>query len=235
VPPETEETIQKMLLFSFSRALNSHASFVRLLTQSFCIAVKYFSSKPQTVWTMRAVLNYISTHINFRILSVNRKNEELLAFETIAMYAFMQTEDAKKISISMEDFDQKYPEFTAPGIVGDEKRILFEFCNCTRFVQCLIPAHNNKEHILDLVCRLVEGFSVKRVTGTGMTKETFRRYSIIHREGNLMITPRPGRRVDPKDRAPKVPRKRGRPLSLRDDGMLVAAVSVSDLVSVSDH
>jgi hypothetical protein len=114
VPAETEETIQKMLRFSFSRALNSHTSFVRLLTQSFCIAVKYFSSKPQTVWTMRAVLNYISTHINFRVLSVNRKNEELLAFETIAMYAFMQTDDAKKISISMEDFDQKYPEFTAP-------------------------------------------------------------------------------------------------------------------------
>jgi hypothetical protein len=97
----------------------------------------------------------------------------------------------------------------------EEKNLLFDFCNCVRFVHCLIPPKNNKEHILDLVSRLTEGYTVRRVTGTGMTKETFRRYEIIHVEGNLEKAVRPERRKNPMDKPPKIPKKRGRPLSSR--------------------
>jgi len=90
----------------------------------------------------------------------------------------------------MDQFLLRYPEFNSASISQAERITLLEFCNCTRVVQCLIPPHNNKEHILDLVARLTEGYSVRRVTGSGMTEETARRYEIIHIEGNLRIRPR---------------------------------------------
>ncbi len=96
----------------------------------------------------------------------------------------------------MPQFLAKYPHFESPDIDAEELAKLLEFCNCVRVVQCLIPPNNNKEHILDLVSRLTEGYSVRRVTGTGMTQETRHRYEIIHKEGNLTARTRPEHRQE---------------------------------------
>ena len=151
----------------------------------------------------------------FNIGSFNRKKEELLAIESLILFLFMQSKHGENIIFDEQQFEEKYPQFCGSDIYLEEKKKLFEFCNCVRFLLFLIPAKNNKEHILDLVTRVVEGYSVRYITGTGMTKETRRRYEIIHIEGNLTKMVRPERRVDKSLKPPKIPKKRGRPLSVR--------------------
>ena len=170
---------------------------------------------------MKTILKAVSKALGLKVFKINRKKEELLSFEAIIVLAFMKSKYCEFINIDMPQFLAKYPHFESPDIDSEERAKLLEFCNCVRVVQCLIPPNNNKEHILDLVSRLTEGYSVRRVTGTGMTQETRHRYEIIHKEGNLTAKPRPERHdekakreADPSDSAPK---KRGRPLSIRTE------------------
>ncbi len=102
----------------------------------------------------------------------------------------MKSKYCQNFNLTKEQFYLQYPNFSSSKINEKERDTLFEFCNCVRVLQCLIPPHNNKEHILDLATRLTEGYSVRRVTGTGMTEETARRYEIIHVEGGVKIRPR---------------------------------------------
>jgi hypothetical protein len=137
--------------------------------------------------TMKNILKAISKLVGVKVFRINRKVEELLSLEAAITLMFMKSKYCRNFNFSMDQFLLRYPEFNSASIPQAERITLLEFCNCTRVVQCLIPPHNNKEHILDLVARLTEGYSVRRVTGSGITKETARRYEIIHIEGNLRI------------------------------------------------
>lgn len=215
VPEEIEKMIRYMFRFSFSSVFHKNEFWSSLGVFSYAVVGSYMDCQPREKITMLNLLKVLSPMAQFQLNSINRKKEQRLAFEAVIVFAFMKSRHAKNIEISMEDFEQKYPQFCGSNVYLEEKNLLFDFCNCVRYVQCLIPPKNNKEHILDLVSRLTEGYTVRRVTGTGMTKETFRRCEIIHVEGNLERIARPERRVNPLDKPPKIPKKRGRPLSCR--------------------
>jgi hypothetical protein len=215
VPEEIEKMIRYMFRYSFSATFHKNIYLTSLTVFSYAVVTSYMNCNPREKITMVSILKMLSPMVQHQILSINRKKEERLAFEAVIVLAFMKSKHAANVELSKEAFERKYPQFCGSEVYLEERNLLFDFCNCVRFVHCLMPPKNNKEHILDLVSRLTEGFSVRRVTGTGMTKETFRRYEIIHVEGNLKKVARPERRVDPMSKPPKIPKKRGRPLSVR--------------------
>jgi hypothetical protein len=215
VPAEIEKMIRYMFRYSFSATFHKNIYLTSLTVFSYAVVASYMDCHPKEKITMTSLLKVLSPMAQFQLNSINRKKEERLAFEAVIVLAFMKSKHAVNVELSKEAFERKYPQFCGSEVYLEERNLLFDFCNCVRFVHCLIPPKNNKEHILDLVSRLTEGFSVRRVTGTGMTKETFRRYEIIHVEGNLKKVARPERRVDPMSKPPKIPKKRGRPLSIR--------------------
>jgi hypothetical protein len=120
------------------------------------------------------------------LTAINRKKEELLSFEATVVLAFMKTDYCSNLTVEMDKFLENYPQFKSDSIDDAERARLLEFSNCVLVVQLLIPAKNNKEHLLDLVSRLTEGYSVRRITGTGMTLETRNRYDIIHHEAGIV-------------------------------------------------
>lgn len=215
VSEETEKMIRYIFRYSFSAAFHKNEYWSSLAVFSYSVITTYMESQPREKISMLSLLKVLSPMAQYQLNSINRKKEERLAFEAVVVLAFMKSRHAENIEISPDAFEKKYPQFCGSDVYLEEKNLLFDFCNCVRFVHCLIPPKNNKEHILDLVSRLTEGYSVRRVTGTGMTKETFRRYEIIHVEGNLEKAVRPERRKGPISKPPKIPRKRGRPLSIR--------------------
>ena len=215
---EVKQLLEYMMRFSFSTYTSTNPHIVGQVYHLYPYVQYYISKKPRDLITMRNILKFASFLINTSLHVRNRKREDLLVFEAVIVYAFMKSPYGEKVTLTMEEFESKYADICDEKLVTDEKNNLLDFCNCTRFVQQLIPPKNNKEHILDLVSRLTEGYSVRRVTGTGMTKETRNRYEIVRREGNLTPIERPGRRLDPNRPKPvKEPKKRGRPLSVRSE------------------
>ncbi len=190
VDDATKEMILYMLRYSFSKSLNANTFWLNLIFRSFNHIVDYISTKPSEKIYMRSILKHMSPIVGQHLITINRKKEELLSFEAVVVLAFMKSDYCKTLYLDINDFLEKYPQFKSTDISEEERTKLHEFGNCVRIVQCLIPAKNNKEHVLDLVSRLTEGFSVRRVTGTGMTIETRNRYEIIHREGGLIPQPR---------------------------------------------
>jgi hypothetical protein len=179
--------LQYMLRFSFSNKLNTNLNWVQLILLLPPFVAHYIDTSNASVITMKNILKAVSKLIGVKVFRINRKMEELLSLECAITMMFMKSKYCGNINFAMDQFLFRYPAFNSPSISNDERLKLLEFCNCTRVIQCLIPPHNNKEHILDLVSRLTEGYSVRYVTGTGMTEETARRYEIIHIEGDLRI------------------------------------------------
>ncbi len=222
IPPteqKVKDTIAYMLKFSFSKTLNDDHAWTDTITQCFDTAAALLDSRCKAELTMRNILKALAPAVGVALTKINRKQEQLLSMEAIIVFAYMKSHHARGLHIDYTDFLAKYPHFDAPDIALEEKRALHEFCNCTRIVQCLIPPHNNKEHILDLVTRLVEGYSVRRVTGTGMTAETRRRYEILHREGNIIPKEREKRKKTPAqpDDAEEPSRRRTRSMGAAAD------------------
>jgi hypothetical protein len=179
---DTEKSIiHTILKFSFS-AIFSNSQNIHLMFKCYSLAFYFFSTNKRSECTAKNVLKYISKLANFKIFKINRKMEILLAIESMILLAFMKSVSHLSIIISENDFILKYPEFNDASIYESERKILFEFCNCVRYLQYIIPPHNNKEHICDLAVRLTEGYSVRHVCGSGMTKETSRRQDIFHKE-----------------------------------------------------
>jgi hypothetical protein len=181
VSDQEKSVIHTILKFSFSASF-SNSQNIHLMFKCYSLAFYFFSKNKRSDWTAKNVLKYISKLANFKIFKINRKNEILLAIESMILLAFMKTVGDLSISISEEEFTLKYPEFNDASICESEKKILFEFCNSVRYLQYIIPPHNNKEHICDLAVRLTEGYSVRHICGSGMTKETSRRQDIFHKE-----------------------------------------------------
>lgn len=181
---------QFMLRFSFSRELSSNLNWTQLILSLPPFLTHFMANSPVATITMKNILKAISKLVGVKIFRINRKKEELLSVESAITMIFMKSHHCRNLNLSMDQFILRYPEYNSTTISTAERANLLEFCNCVRVIQCLIPPHNNKEHILDLASRLTEGYTIRRVTGTGMTQETARRYAIIHIEGNLKIRPR---------------------------------------------
>jgi len=127
---------------------------------------------------------------------INRSQEERLAFEATFLDLCSRRKELMQLfTISHDDFLKEYPE-CHPNLVGlDEYDNLYRFRNLMKLAMHLIPPLHNKNHLLDLVTRIVEGKDIKHITGTGATKATRLRVNIILKEGNLVVPKRPPRKT----------------------------------------
>eukprot|EP01035_Chromulina_nebulosa_P021470 gene21470-27808_t len=144
---------------------------------------------------MKSALSIAGYVYGNSIERINRTQEERLAFEATFLDLCSRRKELMQIfSISQDDFLKTYPE-CHPNLVGlDEFDKLYQFRNLMKLAMHLIPPLHNKNHLLDLVTRLVEGKDVKHITGTGATKATRLRVNIILKEGNLVVPKRPPRK-----------------------------------------
>jgi hypothetical protein len=88
-----------------------------------------------------------------------------------------------------EEMLQLYPEFL--NIHGDELKCLMTYRNVMNVaMQCICPRFN-KNRLLVLVTRIVEGCTKRYVTGSGQTDQTSCRVLIYERESGVTPVPRP--------------------------------------------
>lgn len=90
---------------------------------------------------------------------------------------------------SLADFQHAYSgEFTSCN--SYELNNLWQIANWMSILFSFIPAKKNKGFALTVVCKLVEGWYIKYVTGSGQTKATRDRVKIFEVEGNIKPAPR---------------------------------------------
>lgn len=123
---------------------------------------------------------------NVAKFSVN--DERRLAFEAcfVMLYAIFG-HNIDDLIIDTEAFDLKYPEFVLENVSVLDKQILLNFRNFMAVAQYLIGAKQHKNHLMDLVTRVVEGKTVRYVGGSGQPGQTSRRVLIFRREGNVPL------------------------------------------------
>ena len=168
---------------------------------------------------MKLALSLASKVFGVNLEKINRNQTEKLSFEAAFLHKFSCHTSSYHLDMSEDEFIKVYPD-CSPSAVGQfEYQTLFKFRNLMKKAMHLIPPLHNKNHLLDLVTRVVEGKHVKHITGTGATKQTKARVAIILKEGNLSVPPRPPR-IIPKSQtkkhnkarsSSKISRKRGRP------------------------
>ena len=129
------------------------------------------------------------------ISKLHRSDEKRLCFEAAFLLLFSNREEADESKIrTISAFLQRYPEFKDDAMIDiAEQEKLLKFRNMMKLAQIFIPAKNHKEHLMDLVTRLVEGKDQKYVTGSGEKPATRRRVLIYEREGGIRPVPRPPR------------------------------------------
>jgi hypothetical protein len=93
--------------------------------------------------------------------------------------------------VTSEAFLTRYPEFRHDARIDDRERAnLLRFRNMMVICQRVIPAQGHKNHLIDIVTRLVEGKHVKYIVGSGQSDKTSRRVFIYRREGNVPLVPK---------------------------------------------
>lgn len=144
---------------------------------------------------MKAANCISSIALGESIEKINRKREERLIFEAAFIMLSCMCKSSGDLTFTEVDFLESYPHFSHNILGSSEFKSLLRFRNVVKVGMHLIPPVKNKDHLLDLVTRLVEGKLVKHVSGSGATKETQRRTHIILTEGNLTVNRRPPRKI----------------------------------------
>jgi hypothetical protein len=190
------EAFEAMLSFSFSGAITSNSLIMEALKQTYTKFSEYISHNQDNLDEIRLklIISIASTAFGSNVDKINRAREERLCFEAVCLLLFSRRDYlCHDFLFNEEDFLEYYPEY-APALVGQQEYIaLFKFRNLMKMAMHIIPPLHNKNHLLDLVTRLVEGKDVRHVTGTGATKATKARVGIILKEGNLVVPRRPPR------------------------------------------
>jgi len=190
------EAFDHMIKTSFSASISQNAIIMKALREICERFVEYIFNRRHNIndIRMKAMNTIASRAYGYSIDKINRSREERLCFEATCLLLFSRREYlSSHFVISESEFQEAYPQY-GPSLVGYEEFInLFKFRNLMKMAMHLIPPLHNKNHLLDLVTRLVEGKEVRHVTGTGATKATRARVEIILREGNLIVPKRPPR------------------------------------------
>jgi len=150
---------------------------------------------------MKTANSISSIALGESIDKINRKKEERLIFEAAFIMLACMCRSSIQLTFTEVEFLESYPNYSYNVLGSSEFKSLLRFRNIVKIGMHLIPPVKNKDHLIDLVTRLVEGKLVKHISGSGATKETQRRTNIILTEGNLTINKRPPRKVVDSDAA----------------------------------
>lgn len=193
-----DDIIKHITTVSFGPVIHDDELFSRVLKDVLpdfeaCIS----SSGKDNVGNLKTVLKIVDQHLSqsTSILKLHRSDEKRLCFEAAFLLLYSNKEEADDAKIrTIPAFLQKYPEFKDDAMIEPtEQETLMKFRNMMKLAQSFIPAKNHKEHLMDLVTRLVEGRDQKYVTGSGEKPATRRRVLIYEREGEIRPIPRPPR------------------------------------------
>ena len=193
-----DDIIKHITTVSFGPIIHDDELFSRVLKDVLpdfeaCIS----SSGKDNVGNLKTVLKIVDQHLSqsTSILKLHRSDEKRLCFEAAFLLLYSNREEADDAKIrTVPAFLQKYPEFKDDAMIEPaEQETLMKFRNMMKLAQSFIPAKNHKEHLMDLVTRLVEGRDQKYVTGSGEKPATRRRVLIYEREGEIRPIPRPPR------------------------------------------
>lgn len=189
-----ERLYDQLINESFSPALKEDKRIKTALPATLKLFEKYTASTPFDNLTMKQALNIASGPFNEPIERVNRKTELRLCVEAAFILVLSNCKESSQLTLTEVEFLESYPDFNPDNIGAVEFKILFRFRNILKVALHVIPALGNKDHLLDISTRLVEGYTVRRVTGSGATPATRRRVEIILKEGDLVVPKRPPRR-----------------------------------------
>jgi len=113
---------------------------------------------------------------------------------------------------TLAEFLSAYPDFER--LPAAEQSNLWHTANWMAILFTMIPAAKNKGLVLQVIPQLVEGPTVKYITGSGQTEATACRVQVYEREGNIVVAHRSGVRsarkkvVRGKQSAKKTPLRR---------------------------
>lgn len=122
------------------------------------------------------------------------KKPEHLHLQIAIILIYVTSSKGIKYFISMEKFIKDYYEIVSKCPIDYDFLSLLLFRNVLGIANNLIRANNNKDKLLQIVSGCVDGFKVKRITGSGATIHTRVRMEIIIKDNNLEIKPRPPRK-----------------------------------------
>lgn len=196
--PDDWTAFDKMISYSFSSIITKDTNLMEALRECYVKFSEFCVSNRNNMNNirMKSLLVVASQAYGINIDKINRAKEERLCFEAVALLLFSRKDylyNSENFIITKEEFLISYPDYTAQHIGPEESASLLEFRNLMKIAMYLIPPLHNKNHLLDLVTRMIEGKDVRHVTGTGATKATRLRVSIILKEGNLVVPKRPPR------------------------------------------
>jgi hypothetical protein len=139
----------------------------------------------------------LATDIGMKFLAptmtkLKKENELRICLEAAFIMLIMSRSDNATSHVNTtEEMLEKYPEFS--NIHDGELKILMSFRNLMVIaMQSIVPRYN-KNRLLTLVTRIVEGRSKRYITGSGQTQSTANRVLIYERESGICPVPRPPR------------------------------------------
>lgn len=115
-----------------------------------------------------------------------------LFYEAAVVMMFCNHPSNDHVLYNMDELIEHYPNFIT--LAPEKQETLLQFRNVLRNTIVLVKARGNKEHILNLVTRIVEGSFKRYIPGSGQTADTTNRVEIYEREGDIEKLPRPPRR-----------------------------------------
>lgn len=114
------------------------------------------------------------------------KDGALMYFLWIVMLSVLKTyyKDSELKYPRLQDFLEKYPtEFN--DVSNQELHYLHQTANWMNVLFSFMPARKNKGLAIHVVPKVIEGYKVKYVTGSGQKKTTSHRVMIFEREGSI--------------------------------------------------
>lgn len=195
-----DDVIRHITTVSFGKAIDVNQRFVQILRDvlpDFEVCINSTGKDNIGNSNLKLVHKIVNQHQpeSASISKLHRSDEKRLCFEAAFLLLFSNREEADDSKIrTISAFLQRYPEFKDDAMIdATEQEKLLKFRNMMKLAQIFIPAKNHKEHLMDLVTRLVEGKDQKYVTGSGEKPATRRRVLIYEREGGIRPVPRPPR------------------------------------------
>jgi len=155
------------------------------------VQIKAIDAQDKMKELMKGILIYVGETVKYNVKPYT-STVEFKIMETIVLNVFLHTAWYDLKSISLPEFLQKYPKLAA--LQSSEKieerrefETIYKFRNVLCVATMLVPPKNNKERLISLTTRIVEGLGadgqpIRYVNGSGKTKGTKIRHDVFEQE-----------------------------------------------------
>jgi len=192
---ELENVYKHITCFSFGALVYEDFNLCGQLRAAILKMNEAIETRQITDISINMAYQICSRLVRENIGKLKKHNEKRLCFEVAFIMLFAFRPECREFVVSdVALFLSTYPEFA--GLDEVQMKTLMDFRNVMNIAQRVIPPLHHKNHLLDLVTRIVEGRTVKYVTGSGQTFATSMRVLIYHRETGVEVLPRPPRKSE---------------------------------------